>query len=132
MDFRRKRRRIGWGMALELVASFRDAKKDSQALSSVIFSLELEGAKEKGGGHSGGGIATKMALWFANTLADGLCFSHSLDDKKKGRRRKGILDAYIRRKAAGARAGILNSTATHCSRQETARRSAFNASRKRW
>ena len=44
--------------------------------------------------------------------------SLSLDDPKAGRR-KGVLEAYIRRKVAGSRAGILNSTATHCSRQET-------------
>ena len=104
-------------MALELVASFRDAKKDSQALSSVIFSLELEGAKEKGGGHSGGGNALELlseithALW-VSSLAEGqsLWIAHCQPpDEVEGRR-------LIRGEAAGTRAGNLKTAASHCSR----------------
>ena len=48
VDFRGKRRRIGLGMALEWVASLREAKNSLRLSPTALSSLELDGEEEEG------------------------------------------------------------------------------------
>ena len=69
MDFRGKRRRIRWGMALEWVASLRDAKNSLRlSLTALSFWKLEEAERKKEEGRSGGENALE---WVSGSLTAG-------------------------------------------------------------
>ena len=62
VDFRGKRRRIGLGMALEWVASLREAKNSLRLSPTALSSLEFEGAEEENGGRFRWGKGSGIGL----------------------------------------------------------------------